>query len=247
VQNNIIGIIGPTGSGKTHLAAEIFAKQERAAVYQILAQDAGYLGGADDIIDGDMHKFALQIGAPQFRLIYRVKRAGSYVEKNRYVFPDFDYFVRACFERGNMMMLIDEAHMLCTNHSCPLFLWESIITGRHQALDITYITQRFAMVHRDITANTKEFYFWNIIEPSDLDGIQKRCGEEARDAVMMLRRTEDRRKDGGEIIPGEIFHWSGNGESNVYSTVPAGENANEPTTEALIPATGTGSGNVEKG
>lgn len=221
MQNKIIGIIGPTGSGKTHLAAELFAREERAAVYQILAQDAGYLGPADNIIDGDIRRFAVAIGAPRFRFIYRVARETSYVEKNRYVFPDFDWYVRACLERGNMSMFVDEAHMLCNSHSCPLSLWESIITGRHYTLDVVYITQRFAMVHKDITANTKEFFFWNIIEPADLEGIERRCGYDVREAVQSLRRTEDHRHEGGSIEPGEFLHWTAWGDCNVYTTLPS--------------------------
>lgn len=206
--NRIIGIVGPTGSGKSHTAARLMAEAERSAVYQIVREDTNFLSAATDIFDGDMYGFCMALGEENFHYIYRVGEGQVEVEKNKFVLPDFELFIRCCFERRNMLMIVDEAHFLCSPRYIPPYFWQSIITGRHAYLDIAYVTQRFSMVHHDLTANTHEFYFWNISEPADLDAIESRCGEEVRNKVANLRKTVDNRRTGGELEPGEMLHWT---------------------------------------
>lgn len=205
--NHIIGIVGPTGSGKSYTAARIMAESQRAAVYQIVREDANYLMSATDIFDGDIRGFCAALGEDEFRYIYRVG-PGKRVEKNRFILPDFEWFIAACFERKHMMMIIDEAHFLCNPRYIPASFWESIVTGRHMYLDVVYVTQRLSMVHHDMTANTHEFYFWRNTEPGDLQRIVERCGQDVADTVANLRKTEDHRREGGELIPGEVFQWN---------------------------------------
>lgn len=211
--NRIIGIVGPKGSGKSHMAADIMIDAERAAVYQIVREDSNFLRAATDIFDGDIKSFCLALIEDNFRLIYRVAEGAKKIEGNKIVLPDFPQFIECCFTRRNMMMIIDEAHFLCSPRFIPASFWESIITGRHAYLDIVYVTQRFSMVHRDLTANTQEFIFWNITEPSDLDSIEERCGTEVRNKVQNLRPANDTRSLGGIFTPGEYYHWTTGGNT----------------------------------
>lgn len=193
------------------MATQLMVKADRAALYQIVRDDTNYLRAATHVVDGDLQQLCGVLGEEQFRCIYLVPE-GSAEPRSKsgskgFAFRDFEIFVRACFERRHMAMFIDEAHMLCDPRFIPTYLWESVVTGRHKYLDIVYITQRFSMVHRDITANTHEFYFWQIIEPSDLDSIAQRCGDEVAHRVSLLARTEDNRRNGGELVPGEVVHW----------------------------------------
>ena len=221
--NRIIGIVGPTGSGKSHMAAKIMADADRAAVYQIVREDANFLHSATDIFDGDIKSFCRALGEEEFRYIYRVAHGAKRVEGNKIILPDFELFIVCCFERRHMMMIIDEAHFLCSPRFIPATFWESIVTGRHMYLDIVYVTQRFSMVHHDLTANTHEFYFWQITEPADLDAIEKRCGPEIRERVSGLRRAQDFRRTGGEFVPGEMLHWTTQG---IGQTTLTGGNRN---------------------
>lgn len=189
------------------MAASMMGQAERCAVYQIVRADMNYVHQATNIFDGDIQGFARALGEDNFRYIYRVG-PGRETKGNKLVFPDFEWFIRACFERQRMVMMVDEAHFLCSPRYIPVFFWESVITGRHAYLDIVYMTQRFSMVHHDITANTHEFYFWKIVEPPDLVGIRDRCGQETMDSVANLKATIDNRRHGGEVIPGEYLHWS---------------------------------------
>lgn len=211
--NRIIGLVGPTGSGKSFMAADIMNQSERAAVYQIVRDDSNFLRAATDVYDGDIRSFCLALMEDNFRLVYRIAEGAKKIEGNKIVLPDFSQFIECCFTRRNMMMIIDEAHFLCNPRFIPASFWESIVTGRHMYLDIVYVTQRFSMVHHDLTANTHEFLFWNITEPSDLESIGNRCGEEVRDRVQNLRRAVDLRQQGGDFIPGDYLEWKTGGNT----------------------------------
>jgi hypothetical protein len=213
--NQIIGFVGPTGSGKSYTAAKYMSEQERVVVYQLVTQDSAYLSCADAVFQGDLKALAAAVVRPQFKFIYKPAENSATVKGNRFEFPDFELFVRLCFQRRNMAMIVDEAHFLCNPKFMPAEFWQSIVTGRHQFLDIAFVTQRFAMVHHDMTANAKKFFFWRSNEPADLDGIGKRCGREIADRVATLRPTVDNRKTGGALIPGEVLVWDNAG--NVIS------------------------------
>jgi hypothetical protein len=111
-------------------------------------------------------------------------------------------------ERGDMTMIIDEAHWLCDPFHIPAPLFEALALGRFERLNTIYVTQSWSMVHRLLTRNSHEFFFWRIIEPSDLNGIRERCGADVAERVSSLRRAEDHRPEGGEFIPGEMLHWT---------------------------------------
>lgn len=200
------------------MAAQIMAVQQRAAIYQIVREDTNFLHAATEVFDGDIRQFCMALGEDDFRYIYRVAQGARRIEGNKIVFPDFELFIACCFERKNMMMIIDEAHFLCNPRFIPVSFWESIVTGRHMYLDIAYVTQRFTMVHHDLTANTHEFYFWRISEPSDLDAIEKRCGAMVRNIVANLRPLQDSRRDGGTLIPGEHYHWTTNQQTEAIES-----------------------------
>src|SRR6266705_2835793 len=123
------------------MTKKIFGSAERSAVYQIVREDTNFLHSATDVFDGDMRNFCIGLGEENFRYVYRVAEGQAIVEKNKFVLPDFEWFIRCCFERGHMMMVVDEAHFLCSPRYMPAYFWQSVVTGRHMFLDIVYVTQ----------------------------------------------------------------------------------------------------------
>src|SRR5438876_1375716 len=95
------------------MAAKIMGESERSAVYQIVRGDNNFLPIATDIFDGDIVAFCRALGEDNFRYIYKASGGAKVIEKNRFVLPDFEPFIACCFERKNMLMVIDEAHFLC--------------------------------------------------------------------------------------------------------------------------------------
>ncbi len=205
--NRIVGLIGPKGSGKSYRAAELFAQSERAAVFNIVRKDAAFIGSATHVLDGRPREFARLLGEEQFRIVYRPTNV-QVGDNNEITFPEFSLFVECCFERGAMGMFVDEAHLLCSSRHIPPRFAQAVILGRHENLDICYVAQGFSLVARLLTRNTDEFYFWKIIETSDIQGIRERCGQQVADRVANLRRLEDKRREGGILTPGEMVYWS---------------------------------------
>jgi DNA helicase HerA-like ATPase len=207
MRNRIIGIIAPKGSGKTFHVSRMIASGElgKVAVFDMLHEDA-YLHCCDEIIIGEPKKFAEALRQPNIKIAYR-PIIFEQVDGEMHS-PEFEQvYMRLVYPLGNITIVIDEAHLLCSPATCPPMLVTANLIGRHRELSIVYITQRFAGVSRALTANTDEFFFYKIIEPRDLSGIRERCGSDVADRVANLRRL-DYDKVTGKVIPGEILHWS---------------------------------------
>jgi hypothetical protein len=203
MQNRIVGVIAPKGSGKTYMVTEAMRGMERVAAFDMLHEGA-YLGVADEMHTGAPAAFAESLRADQFRVIYR-PTIFSMQDEEEYC-PEFEPFVTLCYLRGDMTMIIDEAHQICTARTCPDMLRNAVRLGRHRQLNIYFVTQSFSAVARPLTENADEFWFWKIIEPKDIEGIRARCGLEVAHRVLNLRRLEMNGQ--GKVIPGEMVRWT---------------------------------------
>lgn len=103
-------------------------------------------------------------------------------------------------------MVIDEAHLICNSRTCPDMLLTSNFLGRHRELSIVLIAQRFTGIHRDITSNADRFVFFKIVEPTELQGIRDRCGNEVMLKVQNLKALSYDKS--GNAIPGEMLEWT---------------------------------------
>jgi hypothetical protein len=81
------------------------------------------------------------------------------------------------------------------------------LIGRHQEFSMILIAQSFTGIHPAIRKNADEFYFYKIIEPSDLNGIEERCGKEVSEQVRNLRALEVDDKEKFKRA-GQRVHWS---------------------------------------
>ena len=250
--NRIIGLIGPTGSGKSYMAAQMMSKTERCAVYQLkrLHEEPAFVMVCDDVIDGNPREFALKLIQPLFHYVYLC--APPTAEKNKLVVVDLDWFIQACYTRERMTMVIDEAHFFCDAHHIPLFFRQAVVMGRSRYLDIIYCAQKFSTISKELTANSHEYFLWRIAEPGDLASIGERCGVDVAEAVSNLRAPDDGRRMGKEFIPGQYIHWSNTGQWEVIepwqsSTLSQPERSEESSISGDTPAdTETESGTSER-
>lgn len=213
MQNLIIGAIGPKGSGKTHKVAEYMRTLPRVAVFDMV-HESGYISDNSAIFTGQLQAFGQSLLQDEFCSIYRPTAYN--IEGDLIVCPSFETIVKLCYLRGNMTLVIDEAHLLCNSRSCPPMLTISNLIGRHRRLSLCYVAQSFAAVTRPLTRNTDMFWFWRIIEPADLDGIRDRCGNETMERVEQLRKLD---QGTNPVTPGEMVQWDiWEGLSNGTST-----------------------------
>lgn len=197
------------------MASQMMEKAERCAVYQLkrIHEEQAFAMVADDIIDGDMKKFALQLGEPQFHYVYLCMPPK--VEGRKLVVEDLDVFIQACYIRERMTMIIDEAHFFCDPWHIPVFFRQAVVMGRSRYLDTLYCAQKFSTIAKELTGNSHELYLWRLNEPGDIDSLVKRCGEDCAIAVSNLRPSNDGRRTGGEFEPGEYVHWTNDGKWEV--------------------------------
>jgi hypothetical protein len=239
VYNRIIGLIGPTGSGKSYMAAQMMSSSERCAVYQLkrIHEEPAFVMVADDVVDGDIAEFAMKLGEPKFRYVYLCMPPDT--EGKRLVVADLDTFIQACYIRERMTMIIDEAHFFCDPWHIPVFFRQAVVMGRSRFLDTIYCAQKFSTISKELTANTHELYIWRITEPGDLRSIALRCGDDCANAVANLRPPVDNRRTDGTFTPGEYVHWSNTGVWEVVdpwtppSSSQSGESSSSPESQQL--------------
>lgn len=203
MQNTITGVIAPKGSGKTYTVTQMIQGMERVAVFDMV-REFQYL--CCEPVTGKPRQFCEMLRQQQFRIAYRptvFERDGDEIHC-----PELEPIVTACYLRGDMTLVIDESHLLLTARRCPTMLLISNWVGRHRRFSLVYVAQTFSTVSVPLRRNTDEFYFWRLIEPSDLNGVRERCGDEVANAVSTLRATEDLRDKGGTITPGQMLHWN---------------------------------------
>lgn len=216
--NRIIGLIGPTGSGKSYTAARMMAEAERCAVYQLKRphEETAFAMCADDVVDGQLREFAVMLGQERFHIVYLCKPPEA--DGKKLIAADLEWFIQACYTRERMCMIIDEAHFFCDPWHIPVFFRQAVVMGRSRYLDIVYCAQKFSTISKELTANSHEFYLWRISEPGDLASIGERCGVDVAEAVSNLRPSVDERRTGGEFQPGQYLHWTNTGEAEVIET-----------------------------
>jgi hypothetical protein len=214
MQNKIICVIGPKGSGKTYTVCEAVSRMERVVIFDMI-HEAAYAevierNGDENnvIITGQPKKFsdAISKDKEHFKVIYRpvnleVVKMGL-VETN-----EFGPITKAVFLRGDCWYVVDEAHLLCNSHNCPKELMIANLLGRHRRMSLVLVAQSFTGIHPAIRKNADEFMFWRIIEPSDLDGIKDRCGKEVMEQVQNLRPLERNPETDKLIRPGQMLRW----------------------------------------
>lgn len=216
MQRKIIIVIGPSGAGKTATVSKLINEYHRVAVFDIV-KDEQYTTRKDVIVvEGRPLQFAQATNAvtggnreTPFKVVYhpvKVKvmdnNAAGLVEA-----PEFEPIVKVCHERGDMVLVIDEAHLLTNSYNCPPELMMVNLVGRHKGVSLVLVTQSFTGIHPAIRKNADEFYFWKMIEPSEIDGIKDRCGKDVAEQVRNLRPVEVD-EDLKFKRAGQRLHWS---------------------------------------
>lgn len=206
ILNRIYGFIGPKRSGKTHKAIEFLqpAQFPRTVIF--------------DPVDNPEWKIPAIRGNP--RALAQAMKAGIdtsggfflryvplvVVQKTQYsISPALNWLCALCYRLGDVLIAIDEAHLFCSPWAIPPDLSNAIRLGGNRKLSFLYISHGFSDVHTILTKNTDEFFFWKNINPSDMDGIAKRCGKDASDRVQALPKLEVTAQG---VTPGGVLHWT---------------------------------------
>lgn len=208
--NKTIGIVAPSGSGKTTVvASEIVAVSPCVAIYDPqAARDTQYRMAADHIIDdSDLNAFHRILAEPQFKVLFKPK--DPIIEGNKADFTDFAQFIRKCYRRceliGPMTLIVDEAHFTCADRSIPYDLLKVTTMARSVSLDTVWVTQKISGVNTWLRSNAHEYWFFRIVSERDLDIIAEICGNDVAEEVANLRRLD---MHASPVAPGQLLKWS---------------------------------------
>lgn len=223
MHRRIIIINGSSGSGKTYTTRELVDELDRVAVFDMVKDEQYNAIKNVVVIDGKPRDFAYAIAYPgdwgsigkpapnpdKFKVVYHplIMKLKDNQGKAVVDCPEFEPIVKLCHDRGDMYLVVDEAHLLTNSWSCPPELMMVNLIGRHKGMSLILVTQSFTGIHPDIRKNVDELYLWKTIEPSELDGIKERCGKEVMEQVRNLRAVE--LDDNDKLkAPGQRLHWT---------------------------------------
>lgn len=206
--NRIILVIGPKRTGKTRKTSELVREYDRAVVFDMM-KDAQYIDDAM-VIRGRPADLAREIqpDKEKFQVVYQPVIL-NLKDNSLMDIPEFQPILKLCHLRGDMVFVIDEAHLLCNSRNCPAELVMASYVGGHKGFSLILIAQSFSGIHPAVRQNADELYMWKIIEPRDLDGIADRCGKQVMEQVQNLRATEV--DDNNQFKKaGQMLHWTKN-------------------------------------
>jgi hypothetical protein len=214
VQNKIILVIGAKGSGKTYNVCKALSNMDRAVIFDMVHEE----GYAKVVLDSGKKNDAIIIGQPRnfanaisrdvesFKVVYRPVEIEP-LDNGLVNCPEFGPITKLIYLRGDCWLIVDEAHLLCNGRNCPKELMMSNLLGRHRRMSMVLVAQSFTGIHPAIRKNADEFMFFKIIEPSDLKGIEDRCGKDVAEQVRNLRMLERNQETDELIQPGQMLRW----------------------------------------
>jgi hypothetical protein len=221
VQRKIILVIGPSGSGKTRTVSELIDNLDRVAVFDLVKDGQYTLTTKGEprpgvvVVEGMPREFGRAIGHPDvagsitkdhFTVVYHPVKVET-LDNGLADVPEFGPIVRVCHERGDMYLVIDEAHMLCNSYNCPPQLMKANLVGRHQQFSLILVAQRFNGVHPAIRENADEFYFYKVVQPASKKLVAEYCGDDVAEQVAALRAVEVD-DDNKFVKAGQRLHWT---------------------------------------
>ncbi|MBT9131216.1 MAG: hypothetical protein DDT42_01737 [candidate division WS2 bacterium] len=153
-----IVIFGRKGQGKTTLAKNLLKKATRLIIIDPMAQCSGE-GEPISSLDS----FLTEITKPQFRIVYTSTELDYEIEK----------LLKMIFTIGNCWLLIDEIDFFCSPAYISEDLQKIVKYGRIRRINLVFTSRRPFEVHRLVTSQASDFYVFNIIEPRDIEYLNK--------------------------------------------------------------------------
>ena len=180
MQNEIIGIVGRKGSGKTTALRQIMQPLPRIMLWDPLGEHR-WCPNPIKTIERLQEFFLWARGLDSFaaRFIAQSDLPGA-----------FDAFADLVFRKGHLVVGTEEVPMISQPNWLPDGFDRLVRLGRHRAVSIVWTAQRMSEVARRLTSATDRFLLFRHTEPRDIDAIRERCGIEVGDRVSRLGHHE---------------------------------------------------------
>ena len=178
MQNEIIGIIGRKGSGKSRRFRSLIRTCPRLILFDPLSEHT-WCPNATRTVER-LHDFLFKHAADG-----RKSWAGRYIPQGE---PrrDFEPFGAMVYERGHVTLGVEEVGLISAPNSLPANFDRIVRLGRHKGINLVWTSQRIAEVSKRLTSATDRFFIFRHTEPRDLDALEDRCGTGVADRVAKL-------------------------------------------------------------
>ena len=178
-QNQVVGIVGRKGSGKSTRAKVLLKYAPRILAWDPMADFVDLLPDHFESVDDDLYDYFNEVSGQRLNTF-----ACSVVPDD--VEHEFEPICEIAFDFGPMLLVVEEAPLVCrANYLSPIF-GKIVRTGRHRGIDLLWTAQRAGEVSRSLTSATDIFIFFSQTEPRDLDAIAERCGRDVAEKVAGL-------------------------------------------------------------
>jgi len=183
----ILGIMGKTGSGKSHLAKQILQKQRRYLVIDPLWEYPGIV-----FYDwAELVRGVYDRAGQGFKFCFRPAR-------NKQGEADTGKVFRLMNEIGNYTAVIEEADTWCN----PYFIHEDFASlmkyGRHSCINMLWISRNPTEVNRTLTRLSHALISYRQTEPIDLRNLRQYAWSE-------------------ELSTLDKYQWAYNGDAQIIT------------------------------
>lgn len=177
VQNQIVGIVGRKGTGKSSYLRQLLRYCPRLLVFDVMAEHVPE--------GGNRLESSAQLA--QFLKWSREqeKFAGTYIPDGG-LDEEIEEVSRLVYGRGRLCFACEEVPLYTQPGYMPPFFGKLVRTGRHREIDIAWTAQRAAEVPKTLTALTDMWILFSQVEPRDLSALSDRCGREVAERVAGL-------------------------------------------------------------
>jgi hypothetical protein len=177
-QNQIVGIVGRKGSGKSTRTATLLKYVPRMVVWDPMEDHRRLLPDSFDTIGVRLDEYFEQTRSHE-------TFACDYVPGDN-LEDDFEELCLLVYDYGPLLFVVEEAPLVCRANFMPPTFGKIVRTGRHRGIDLLWTAQRASEVSRTLTSATDFWIIYSQTEPRDLDAIAERCGREVAEKVAGL-------------------------------------------------------------
>ena len=177
-QNQIVGIVGRKGSGKSTRTATLLKYAPRIIAWDPMDDHSRLLPDSFDTICTLLDDYFEETKSHQ-------TFACDYVPGDN-LENDFEELCVLAYDHGPLLFVVEEAPLVCRANFMPPTFGKIVRTGRHRGIDLLWTAQRASEVSRTLTSATDFWIFYSQTEPRDLDAIAERCGRDVAENVAGL-------------------------------------------------------------
>lgn len=177
LQNDIVLISGKSGSGKSYFAGWMASKfKERGKALVIWDKKNEYRGIATSLLVLNQDTFTKARHAKHVffrRLIerhpsVRVVPQGLTLDE---MLEAFDHLAHAVYERGQTVLLVEEAHIVAPQGQTPRYAQVLVTDARTHANDLIMVTQRVQNLDTTMASQANIRVTFKMTDPNDLKRI----------------------------------------------------------------------------